>query len=530
MSNSGKPISRRHVLHGAAGFTLALPFLPSLVKDAKAASARSRPRMFWLSTSHGGAWDSNMYPANPMLTNTQTPVAGHTVGSCTLKSITTGTSLSPILSAAALSQKLMGKMNVLRGLDVPFYIAHNTGMHLGNYARNDGNGTDGQAVTAIGMRPTADQIMANSPNFYSATDLASTKLRTMVINPGVRMSWGFSDPSMGVNSGVQPISGASSSVTLFKSIFGSLMSTSTTASRPSIASKVLANYNSLRQSNTRLSAADKTRLDTHIAFINQLEGQLSAKVSCDPTPTGNSDDADKHGNLSNNAADTAIEAKLWADVVVAAFTCEASRLAVFGWGETDNFSSYTGSSWHQGVAHQWNTTGQPFLKESYQNFFEKMLVYVATQLDAQVDSDGNTVLDNSLIGWSQECAMSTHDSYSIPTITFGSAGGWLNTGLYCDYRKSNDNPLTYPFGDKTYSTSMGLLYSQWLATMLQSMGCTPSEFELWKNPDGSTQHGFGTSFVTSLGWPPPYAQHYQSVTSPYFQMASQPLPFLKAGG
>ena len=56
-------------------------------------------------------------------------------------------------------------MNVLWGLDVPFYIAHNTGLHLGNYARNDGNGGDGKAVQAF-PRPTIDQIMAWSPSFY----------------------------------------------------------------------------------------------------------------------------------------------------------------------------------------------------------------------------------------------------------------------------------------------------------------------------------------------------------------------------
>ena len=78
------------------------------------------------------------------------------------------TVLSPVLRApsSALSAALVAKMNVLWGLDVPFYIAHNTGLHLGNYARNDGNGGDGKAVQAF-PRPTIDQIMAWSPSFYS---------------------------------------------------------------------------------------------------------------------------------------------------------------------------------------------------------------------------------------------------------------------------------------------------------------------------------------------------------------------------
>ena len=80
--------------------------------------------------------------------------------------------------SSALSAALVAKMNVLWGLDVPFYIAHNTGLHLGNYARNDGNGGDGKAVQAF-PRPTIDQIMAWSPSFYS--NLSSIRERAMIM-------------------------------------------------------------------------------------------------------------------------------------------------------------------------------------------------------------------------------------------------------------------------------------------------------------------------------------------------------------
>ena len=56
-------------------------------------------------------------------------------------------------------------MNVIAGLDVPFYLAHHTGGHLGNFARNDGNGGDG-ALAQSNPRRTLDQIMAWSNSFY----------------------------------------------------------------------------------------------------------------------------------------------------------------------------------------------------------------------------------------------------------------------------------------------------------------------------------------------------------------------------
>ena len=127
----------------------------------------------------------------------------------------------------------------------------------------------------------------------------------------------------------------------------------------------------------------------------------------------------------------------WRTLVIgaclAAFACEASRIGVFGWGDTQAFSDYGGSDWHQDVAHQWfMTQPQAWLTQSYQGVFENVFLYLAAKLDALEDVDGRTVLDNTLMAWSQECCMATHDSYAIPVVTFGGAGGAFNTGLYCD--------------------------------------------------------------------------------------------------
>ncbi len=529
MSNrdSKLALSRRMLLRGVGGFALALPFLPSLAeKRAEAAPTGARPRLFWLGTDHGGAFDANMFPSDSLLTNHAAAVAGHTVSSGRLAATVNGStsSLSPILSASssALTPRLVGKMNVIRGLDVPFYIAHNTGLHLGNFARNDNNGNDGAAVTAMGMRPTIDQIMASSSSFYTPTDLAGTKLRAMVVNPGRQLSWAFANPQAGVSSPVQSVQGATSSLQIFNTIFGG----SATHTRPPVADKVLQSYNSLRQSNTRLSAADRIRLDSHIAMIAQLQGSLNAHLACSKpaTPT---DDAGHHQGLSKS--DGAIMGHLWADVFAASFACDASRIAVYGWGDTSSFSDYLGNDWHQDVAHQWSASQpQAWLKQSYQAIFENVFVYLAQKLDQLDEGNGTSVLDNTLMVWSQECGMATHDSYSIPIVTFGSAAGYFNTGLYVDYRKVGESGAAITNGVPGYSSNCGLLYSQWLANVLQAMGVTRAEFELWKDSQGQTAHGYGTPYLTAESWEPPYVKHYGSSTSPYFKMASDALPFLVA--
>ena len=65
------PLTRRQFLVGAAGFTLALPVLSSLLVD-KAYGADPvlvrRPRLYWLATNHGAAIESAFFPSESPLT------------------------------------------------------------------------------------------------------------------------------------------------------------------------------------------------------------------------------------------------------------------------------------------------------------------------------------------------------------------------------------------------------------------------------------------------------------------------------
>jgi hypothetical protein len=504
------------MLVGLGGTMLALPVLPSLLSRAYAADPvfTRNPRLFWLTTDHGGAFESSMFPSASLLTKTTNLFSDHSIKSGKLKATADGDQnvVSPILKAKAssLTDALVSKMNVLYGLDVPLYIGHNTGLHLGNYARNDGNGTDGTAIQGD-KRPTIDQIMAWSPSFYS--DLGSTRERSMIMSSRP-VSWNYSDPSAQSGS-IDNVRGSESSLELFNRIF--VPPDSGQPKRTPIVDRVLESYKRLRNGNRRISAADKQRLDDHIARIAELQRKLGTTASCSgvDTPT---DDASRH--QANNAMDAMKYGQLFNDVVTAAYMCGTSRIGVLGYGPTEKFVAY-GGDWHQEVAHQWqNPDKQALIVESYQKIFEGVFLDLAQKLDVE-EAPGMTYLDNSLLVWSQECCMSTHDSITIPVITFGSAGGFLKTGVFADYRRVGNPDSTYdPHAGGTMA--LGLLYSQFLATVLQSMGVPPSEFERWGHK------GYGVPFLTQQQGVPPYAKHYQSTTSRYFQMASDILPFLQA--
>ena len=137
-----------------------------------------------------------------------------------------------------------------------------------------------------------------------------------------------------------------------------------------------------------------------------------------------------------------------------------------------------GGDWHQEVAHQWQLADrQALLVQSYQRFFASTFVDMAKRLDVE-EAPGATYLDNSLLVWTQESGMETHGSVSIPVVTFGSAAGRMKTGMLVDYRRMGNTASQFDPGAGGKQT-LGMLYSQWLATVLQAMGVPPSEFERW---------------------------------------------------
>jgi hypothetical protein len=517
------PLTRRQFLVTASGFTLALPVLSSLcVKKAYGADPIfvRRPRLYWLTTNHGAAIESAFFPSASPLTNTQTLFDDHSVAAGALGGTSAdgypgNTLLSPILRAPSnlLSARRITQLNVMRGIDIPFGIGHHTGGHLGNYARNDGLGGAALEVQSE-PRPTIDQLLAWSRSFYD--DVSAVRERALVM--GTReISFGFSNPSQATGS-VQSIRGAASSLDLFNRIF--VPAATPQVARVPVVDRVLESYKRLRNGNRRLSGGDRQRLDDHMDRLAELQRKLNTAfpTSCSSvnTPT---DDSALH--TSRDPADATRYAQLYNEVVAAAFICGSSRIAVLGLADEQRFVDFAGD-WHFDVAHYWlDPVKQDLIARSYQRIFESVFLDMAARLDTE-EADGSSYLDNSLLVWSQESGMSTHDPLSLPIVTAGSAAGFFRTGLSLDYRRvGNPDSRFQPLvsADATYA---GLLYNQFLANVLRSMGMPAAEFERWGHK------GYGIPRVEQRGVSLPFAMHYQDTSSRYFQIASDVLPFLKA--
>lgn len=513
-------LSRRWVLKGL-GATVAIPALPSLLRasDAMAQGMLEQRYFVNLGTHHGGSWERFMLPTLPATGVTARDYGGRQIRSARLnRAVADGNaSLSPVLTApeGRFTQALADKMFVLRGLDVPFYLGHHTGGHLGNFARNDANGGDGMHAQMNAARPTIDQLMAWSPSFYS--DLSSIRERVLVLSDRTSYAWANPQTRSGA---IQEITAtAESPQNLFRRLFPSTGS----QQRAPIVDKVLENYRRLR-TNPRLSRADRDRLDDHIQRVSELQRRISTMASCTPPAAPAAPYAGAsmgavvyNAPFARNPTEQAAWFRVMNDLIVAAFSCGLSRIAVGLMNP--NLSTYAGD-WHQDVAHQANGTDgarQDVLWRSYQVFFRDVFLDLAIKLDRVNVGTGRTLLDQSLVAWTQECGHRTHDARDQVVVGFGSAGGRLNTGLLADYRNLS---LRFEAATETnIITRPGLMWHQWLGTVLQTMGIPQAE---WERP--AVNRGYPDYNFMNVQW-----QSINAATAypaPVWSVTGDRLPFL----
>lgn len=471
---------RRQFLQGTGGFLLALPILPSLMPRSAKAQSAPAPRFIAFATEHGAVFNQSMWPSDSMLTEKFALYSDHNVqrGKLVLRSDGSRTALSEVLSAPAstLTSELASKLNVLRGFDIPFYIAHHGGGHLGNYAVNQGTAENVKAD----QRPTIDHVMAYSPSFYR--DLSSIKERLLHVgsvdtDPRFNISWGYENPAS--RSGVSLSPPVFSAMELFNRVF--VPPTEVGNTRKPVVDSVLASYNRLRSGAfgdaNRLSKADKQRLDDHMDRLHELQRTLSVTASCGDAPAP-SYDANNSTPLEGLPEDQSKWYQTFNDVIVAGMMCGTTRLATVH--AVDTFDvTHSGDAWHQNTVHVafQQPEAQAKLVSANRRFFETVFLDLAQKLDVEEGDTGKTYLDNSLIMWSQEAGMEVHECVSMPVITAGSAAGHFNTGNYVDFSNRDNRVITYQDTPGTRERRPGLLYTQWLANVLKSMGVPPSEWE-----------------------------------------------------
>jgi hypothetical protein len=523
-------LDRRLFLRGVGGASLALPLLPSLFrsKAALAQATQAQKCFVHFRTPHGAVSTANMWPADTALTNKLTYTYELRHGPL-VATASGGTSvISPVLTASSstLTPALVAKMNILRGLDIPIAMTHNFGAPLGYYDVNHQRPAD--------PRATIDQVLAYSPAFYPS--LGAVKRRSVAISAPGASSGSYGYNTAGVRaSGVSTsaISGMESAQGLFDSLFGTTMPASSAQSaRTPVVDRVLDSYKRLRNGTRRLSTEDQLRLDQHIAAVAELQRELGTTVAAQcQIPARPSPD-----NLSLRPMDGVPDKNvqffsMMNKILAAAVNCGATRVVTFSMDENNQALTFTtrpaqGEDWHNNVAHTASKTaaGQDLIRQFNQVFFSQVYLDLVTRLDALGDGMGGTALDHSLVAWGQECGQVTHWAFSMPVVTAGSAGGAIKTGSYCDYRN-----LAYRWGGDSTTGSesdliwTGLIYNQWLTTVMLAMGVPQAEWAETTHPGYGARVSLPSDFFAYSPGTPKTSDVY---TEAMWQKTGEILPFL----
>jgi Protein of unknown function (DUF1552) len=470
-------IKRRHFLQGL-GVSLALPMLPSLMPKAHAALGQNKS-MVYISEHHGGVNEEFIYPsrnpANEQVLYTGDAAQGldHRTRMEALMNFlqtrnsglfpTTEMELSPVLGSFL--NPHLSKINLVRGLDVMFYIGHHEGGYLGNFYETN------EAVKPL-LRPmeTIDQIIARSSSFYAT--------RPVLPIMQVASQWSF---SYALQSGNIASANVQDNWTLVNSILGSAQPVSNNSQMTTYLNRIHDDYSRLSSgafgASRRLSRDDKLRVEEHVSMLNELTTKIGnqGSASCSSALSPVANERADYWPAGLTQAQKIARWENTTNLIAGAIKCGASRLANIQVPVSANFQG----DWHQQVAHRRDGENDPnvlrLLVENSRFTAQHVFTKLASKLDVD-RGDGSTYLDNALISWVPEAGPVTHNFLDNYALTAGSAGGYFRTGNYVDYRNLTSRALVENNGTRLDKLRPGLPYVRWLYTLLKAMGVPDNEF------------------------------------------------------
>lgn len=201
------------------------------------------------------------------------------------------------------------------------------------------------------------------------------------------------------------------------------------------------NVEELREIQAFLGSVERQKLEAHVEALRELELRIAGAAhpaavggTCEPVMARSFSSRDL-----NDEARLTEWARIQADILVNAFTCDRTRAASFSFsfsGGHHNGLLGFGGSWHDDVAHvsrtddavtvrgQSMTTRAAFIE--FSRFWASHFAYLAHRLAAIPEGDGS-MLDNTLLIWGVESG--TNHSHSPVDLQYLLVGG-RNLGIH----------------------------------------------------------------------------------------------------
>jgi hypothetical protein len=440
-SKKTSPFTRRRFLVGAAGATMALPFLEGLQRPRRASAEDDRPRFaVWVRAGNGvqQAWDTEPESFWPRATGALT-----TAGMMATDSDRATSELAPFADRLTLLKGVnrpFGTPNCGHAESIPQCL---TGAQVSPGTANDpramGQSADWRIVQQLGTSGTEPMtLMAGPSDAYIAEALSwrDANVRT----PAERSPANQYMRMMGLTTAPPEIE------------------RQIAARRLSVNDLVREEMSALL-SRSELSAWDRRRLSQHRDAIRDLE--LST-MACDLDPAI----ATRVGAMTSpESNDVRLEVvRLHMDLIAFAFSCDYVRAATLQVGEGNDQTTYevAGSRlprfhWISHRIYADGAEGETIpdavsLHHQVDRLQLQTFAHLLEQLDSYDSAYGGKVLDDSVAVWLNDLgAGPPHSGNDVPWLLAGGCGGRLRTGQFLD---------------------VDVKINQVLNTILTAVGCT----------------------------------------------------------
>ena len=186
--------------------------------------------------------------------------------------------------------------------------------------------------------------------------------------------------------------------------------------RKSVLDNVLGQANDL---SAKLSATDKKKLDEYLNAVRDVESRIDvggSGAACMPPKR-------TEGQLDDVARHTVL-----ADLIALAFQCNITSVVSLMWGNMTSNRNYAfigASGGHHDISHH-NDSAENIAKLKLIGKWElDQLAVLLTKLKSLPDSDGRTVLDNTLVFYSSDISDGdAHNHDDMPVLLAGGGAGF----------------------------------------------------------------------------------------------------------
>ena len=455
-------MNRRMFLRGAAGITIALPFLSTLFSGRNAAAGPPKPPKRFVT------W----------FTSTGTVVADW-------RPPTTGEQwkTSPILSP----------------LDTPNLRSHLTilsGIRMAAAEKLDGNAHNKGMTSMLTGRPFSDiqQTMFGDVGWGAGISIDQEMAKRLAlpgqlksIETGVIAFAGDPVSSMSYSEGggqANIVPSESDPRKVYQRLFANIPDS---ADAKAALEKAIAQRKSMidlvqddfKRLNGKLGKADQIRLDKHLSLSRDLEGRLEVGAFCSKP----ADPAVTDGQIYDNDS-IPLLGKLQMDLIAAGLACDVTRVATLQWSGAQSVFDFKkiipSAPWDQlscpmgvdtctsGINTAEHTfshisvgtagTGIPAgispaqltamqCLSAISKWYSEQLAYFGEALRSHQEADGSTLLDNTCVMTCTEVAEGpTHAFTDLPMLLLGGAQGALKPGHFDFENKRSMNDVFVTVG------------------------------------------------------------------------------------